>query len=358
MTDITIEQAILSRSAGACRLLARSPGFLDDWQPEAERMAVGFGDRPERVPCPDAVFAQPFGKEHIAVVRVSDQAGPGPPLGLHFLIIPRGAYLTLWGDPFVLAERVTVAWHARGHLPALSWPADPLPRRTVGEVRKVLQQTKAAALSEDAEVSPSATQEEDEPAETALSPALLGGAQVLVDGGRLVFERSAPDLNLLRGLWTLLPTCTRCRLWPATFAFGNALGFDALVVPPETAIDGIGTVYTTEDQACEYPQGKYELNLQIAAEAGDQGELDALFGRRSSAETMRLALILILVVGVLAIATNWFQPAPPPAKVKLPKEQGRALLVTSMVGLANPWQAVSLWKARQDLWEDITKEKP
>ena len=51
-------------------------------------------------------------------------------------------------------------------------------------------------------------------AENSESPALLGGVQVLVDGGRLVFQRPAADLPLVEGLWTLLPHGIRGKLWP------------------------------------------------------------------------------------------------------------------------------------------------
>jgi hypothetical protein len=80
--------------------------------------------------------------------------------------------------------------------------------------------------------------------------------------------------------------------------------------------------YLTEEQAGDYPQGRYELNLQIAAEAGDQAQLDALFARRNSNETLRLALILLVVFLALAAVMNFVNrepghppPAPPPPRV-------------------------------------------
>src|SRR5207253_190209 len=120
----------------------------------------------------------------------------------------------------------------------------------------------------------------------------LGGAQVLVDGGRLVFEREAGDLGLLAALWTLLPDSTRCKLWPASFAFSNRLEFDVLAVPGFDPAEYEG--YTNEEQAADYPPGSYELALQLAAEAGDQYELDRVFARRNSGEVLRRALALLL----------------------------------------------------------------
>src|SRR5262249_10620822 len=145
-----------------------------------------------------------------------------------------------------VAEQLPPDWQGRGEMPPLSWPAKPLPPRTVAEGQQVLQRTKGPPLRED--VDPTADADgPGSPGEPSESPALLGGVQVLVDGGKVVFVRPAPDTGLMRGLWTLLPTSTRSRLWPASFAFSNALEFDALIVPRadrETYVD-----YTNEDQA-------------------------------------------------------------------------------------------------------------
>jgi hypothetical protein len=288
---ITIEQAIYgSQAAGDYRLLARSPGFLEEWLPAAVRLCSGFGERLGGMACPECVFARPFGKRHVAVVQVADQgvnhAGRPAALAFRFLILARSDYQNLGGDPFLLADRFPPPWAARGDLPALPWPAELPPARTVGEVQEVLQRDEEG-------------------------PNLLGGAQLLVDGGRLVFERPQPDTELMRGLWRLLPTSTRSELWPASFAFGNALGFDALVAADTS---GVGYAqYIRGDEAGDYPEGRYELNLQIAVEAGDQRELDILLARRSRKETWRLGLILLGTCLVLAAVSNWLLPPPAPA---------------------------------------------
>jgi hypothetical protein len=300
MSDLVIEQALYgSQGAGGYRFLARSPGFHDDWLPEAERLCTGFGDRPAGVACPACVFAQPFGKYHVAIVQAADQgtddAGRPGALGFHLLVLHVADYRKLGGDPFRVAERFPPPWHTRGELPALSWPAEPLPPRTVQEVDQILREANRTAT-------------------------FLGSAQVLVDGGRLVFERPAPDPELVRKLWKLLPTSTRCERWPATFAFGNALGFDVLVVPRANGEEYAG--YITEERAGDYPPGRYELNLQIAAEAGDQQGLDKLFARRSPTETLRLGLIVLAVVVVLAVVAGLLNPRrpkePPPAPQPAP----------------------------------------
>lgn len=287
-----IEQAVYrGPGPGQYTLRARSPGFRDEWLSLTEQLCDGFGERPAGVACPASVFAQPLGKRLVAVVRVADQ--PGGDLGFHVLAVPRPLYeLGLQGDPFPVADHWPPPWQASDSLPTLTWPDDTWPARTVADVRRVLQRDDG--------------------------PNLLGGAQALVDGGRLVFERAAPDAALFRDLWALLPTSTRAELWPATFAFGNALGFHVLVVPPPVSAQI--TDYLTEEQAGEYPEGRYELGLQTAAEAGDQRELDRLFARRSRKETFRLGVLILAASVIVLLVVSLFKapagkplPAQPPA---------------------------------------------
>lgn len=357
--------------------LARSAGFGDEWTRVAEELIHGYGERPAGVRCPLAVFAQPFGKSQVAVVQVADQ--PGDLLAFHFLVLPRDAYEKFLGDPFLLAQKLPADWQQRGPLATHSWPSIPLPGRTIDEVRKVLQRLKTGALSEDwdpphsanddamalaaggppapsageppapreVSVAPKSTAERT--VENSESPALLGATQVLVDGGRVFFRRPAPDLNLIQGLWTLLPSSTRSRLWPASFAFSNHLQFDAVVVPRLEANDLVG--YTSEEQAIDYPEGSFELSLQTAAETGDQQQLDALMARRSVWDTWRLGLYLLALMIGLLIVSNWIPTGkPPPAPVAktippTPEEvRVRALVAASVVGhgASDPWTAVEI----------------
>ncbi len=286
MDDGAIEQAIYGvRDAGGPDCLARSPGFLDDWRPAAERLCLNFGDRPAGVACPACVFAQPFGDRRVAVVQAAGlgEGGTGS-LGFRLLILPAELYDRLEGDPFAIADPFPPNWLARGDLPSLEWTAGPTPARTVEEVQKVLN--------------------------VPHSSTLLGGVQALLEGERLVFERPAPDPRLLRGLWALLPTGRRGGLWPASFAFGNARGFDVLIVPRADgpAFDG----YLTEEQASDYPEGAYELRLQTVVEAGDQRRMDDLFAGRTRGRWIRIAFLLC----ALAILNSPFilmfiKPAPP-----------------------------------------------
>ncbi len=247
----------------------RSDDFESSWIAEAERVCRGFGTRPPGVACSVAVFAQPFGSRHVAIVQVADVAHGG--LGFRFLVLARRLYANWIIDPFRVADEFPPAWDQSGALAPLNWPLVAPPRRTVEQLQEVLK--------------------------TGGSTTLLGAVQGLIDGGRLVFERLAPAPQLVRDLWQLLPYSAQAELWPTTFAFGNDLRFDILVVPKT---EGLGLDrYFTEEQSLDYPEGRYELGLQFAVEGGNQRELDQLLGRRSSKQMLRLA-IFILFGGVIA----------------------------------------------------------
>ncbi len=281
-----IEQALFGRQdAGGHRLLARSPGFCHDWIGVAERLCSGFGEKPSGVVCQGCVFARPFGRHHVAIVQVADQGvdDTGQPgvLCFYLLILPRSLYGELGGDPFYIAEQFPPPWQARGELPSLIWSAGAPPARTVEMLQKTLN--------------------------VPYSATLLGGAQILLDGGRLVFERTAPDATILRSLWALLPTQERAKLWPASFTFSNVHQFDAVVTPRAT--DAEYEHYITEEKAGDYPEGRYECNLQSAIETGDQEEIDALLNY-SRSRMLRLIVVLLLMVILLSGAMSVLLPSP------------------------------------------------
>ncbi len=394
MSVIPFEEAVFLRADGHVpELQASSPGFSAEWLVEAERLVTCFGDRPAavRLPpatlapssgsdrwsvtagvtCPQAVFALPLGDKHAAVVHVADQtgdqAGGGSALGFHFLVLPRSDYRRYFGDPFELARRLPPAWDSAGALvpqtlpartlpartlPARTLPAEPLPPRTVGQLRAVLQRVKAGALRENED-----PETVERTPENAQSPALLGGVQILVDGGRVVFERPAPEPGLIEGLWTLLPNTTRAELWPASFAFGNALGFDAVVVP-RAAGDEFENYYG-EEQAAEYPPGRYELALQTAAEHGDQRELDRLLNRRSLAETWRLGLTILVLVTALALAARLLDllgTQGPPTFVQ-ERHRQRAMIAAGLAGQHDLWNTLGLLPVARTAWNRIDEQQ-
>jgi hypothetical protein len=280
-----IEQALYGpRPDGGRGFLAHSPGFSDGWLPDVERLYAGFGEPPAGVACPQSLFVQPWSGGHVVIVQAADVEGVG--LLFRLLLLPSALYADLAADPFHLSEHFPPDWQVRGDLPILT-PPPPPPPRSADAVRGVLNVPQSATL--------------------------LGGVQALLDGGKLAFERTAPDPHLVRSLWTLLPTASRGELWPATFAFGNALGFHVIVTP---RIEGPTFAnYVSEENAGDYPEGTYERSLQIAAESSDQETLDKLFARRSRAQTLRLAIILLMIflLGPVLVSLLFGPNTPPPA---------------------------------------------
>lgn len=271
--DLRIQHAIVLAEPRGVRVVAQTDGFD---VPEAERIAVLFGQRPNGVACPLAHFACPFGRRHVAVVRVEDRSGGA--LGFRFLVLARELYRHL-GDPFAISDRYPPEWGLTGPLADLAWPMEVLPERTLEQLDAILKSGDVSLL--------------------------LGSAQALVDGNRVLLKRTEPAEQFVRELWQLLPDRTRCELWPATFAFSDELGFHAAVGPTlPTSRHGVQVL--PEDSIRDYPQSSYELNLQIAIESGDRAGLKRLLARRTADDTIRLGLYILgfalVVAAVLKFA--------------------------------------------------------
>jgi hypothetical protein len=266
--DLRIQQAVVLADARGVRVTARTEDFD---VPEAERIAVLFGQPPAGVTCPLAHFACPFGRQHVAVVRVEDR--PAGFLGFRFLLLSRELYRHL-GDPFAIADRYPADWFASGALQDLAWPPEPLPERTVEQLDTILK--------------------------TGDSGLLLPAAQVLVDGNRVLLRRAAPDEAFARGLWQLLPDRNRRDLWPASFAFSEELGFHLALGPTLPTPTDAFVKPLTEDAIRDYPPSSYELNLQIAVESGDRAGLRRLLARRTADDTIRLGLYMIAFALIVA----------------------------------------------------------
>jgi hypothetical protein len=265
--DLRIQQAVVLADVRGVRVVAQTDDFD---APEAERIAVLFGQRPEGVACPLAHFACPFGRKQVAVVRVEDR--PNGSLGFRFLILARELYLHL-GDPFTIADRYPPDWYATGRLSDLTWPMEVLPERTLEQLDAILKHGDGSLL--------------------------LGSAQALVDGNRVLLRRTEPQEQFLRELWQLLPDRTRCDLWPASFAFSDELGFHA-AAGPTLPTKRHGVQVLVEEALRDYPQSSYELNLQIAIESGDRVGLRKLLARRTADDTIRLGLYMIAFALVVA----------------------------------------------------------
>lgn len=266
LPPLELAQAIVDRLGPEIVIRSRSSNCREAWDREFERIALGFGDRTANVACPEALLALPFAADQVAIVHVRDHDGSS--LRFHFRLMHEQLYRHL-GDPFAIAQRFPPQWDTKTPLEVVYWPEEPLPPRTVEQLQRITQQGDG--------------------------PLLYGATQALVDHSRIALQRPEPQPKLLSDIWQLLPDSTRRERWPATFAFCNELAFDLVVLPslsPE-AMEG----YLTEEQTLDYPESRYERALQVAIESGDQHELERLLARRSSSETLRLAIqILVLFV--------------------------------------------------------------
>jgi hypothetical protein len=294
--------------------------------------------------CPLSVFGQPLTDSQVAIVRVKDDGPEAYPTGLrfHFLVVETKIYEAWIRDPFLLAAKIEPTWDATD-LPMLALATEAFSPRTVAEVQGVLKRIKAAALKEgDNPESP----DFERTMANSESPALLGGTQILVDGGRLIFERPGGDLAMAAGLWLLLPEATRVRLWPTSFAFARDLEFDLLVVP--FLDDAIADGYTTEEQAADYPAGAYELALQRAAEAGDQKDLDEVFRRRDGRQTLKLALIILALVSLVVLASRLLDFGAAPG---LTTQQQKVAAGAGVVAVGDPWTALGMLIHGNAVWK-------
>ncbi len=219
----------------------------------------------------------------IVRTQAEPKASAGPSR-FHLLIVNQRDYATLHYDPFALADQIAPNWTAAHDLPDLQWQGPSPPRRSTADIQQVLKGKNG--------------------------PELLGGCQALIDGSQLLFVRSEPDSKVVRDLWMLLPYSNRLELMPATFAWNHKLRFDVVVSTRERAGNFAG--YMTEEQAGGYPEGRYELSLQTAAEAEDQESLEVLWSRRSRREVWRLGFMLVAVLAILALGLRLMTPAPKP----------------------------------------------
>lgn len=216
----------------------------------------------------DTFFAMFLDFRRVAVVR----AGPHRPASVQIWHV--ATYQQL-GDPFRLADLFPPDAPDRGELPTRRYEPAPLPRPTVAELARRLGE--------------------------ADMPLVLGATQALLDGVRVRFGPGDATPATLRLIWDLLPDSARGNLWPHTAANARTRDYFDAVITAESVTPSPGVL--SAEQCRDYPEGRYELALQTAIERGDQSAADALFARRSSAETLRFAAALLaLMLGGALVA--------------------------------------------------------
>ena len=257
-----IEQAVFRGTDPVARSGGYSDEYVETTQSMIDALGLTSGDR-------EALFVYRWANDVVAVAQSRGTL-------IRVLTVP-GSLYRLVHDPFRLTREFTPEFTVRGELLALPWIQGRPAPRNLTDVQKVLREGDA--------------------------PTLLGAAQALVDGGRIVFQRPQPDQILFEQIWMLLPDSVRGELSIATFASNNALGFDLLVAP--AADRDSFPRYLTERHAGDYPEGRYELALQMAVESANEGQMRELFARRSGSQAMRLAWTLLLAAIGLGLAMRF-----------------------------------------------------
>jgi tRNA-binding EMAP/Myf-like protein len=109
VTPAPIKPIITSRELEALDIRIGTIVLVEDLPKSSRlvRLTVDFGDRPTGIPCPAAIFAQPLGKDRVAVVQVSDQPSTSgqPPLRFHVLVLALTAYRAIATTTFLSEAR-------------------------------------------------------------------------------------------------------------------------------------------------------------------------------------------------------------------------------------------------------------
>ena len=260
MIPRTIAQAVV----GDGGLSARSDDFDEDWGRRSSGSSTAFG-LPAGVVRPGVPV-----RRAVRPAARGGRLGRGPAVPIPG---PAAAPCTTSSpthSPSPTGSRPR--WDDRGPLPTLEWPEEPLPRADGRPARRDLQARRRAVP-----------------------------ARGVSDAGGQRADRSCSGPSRIRSCAATCGTCSRTapgdRRGRRRSPIPTTLGFGLVVLPavPEGGLPG----YLTEDQARDYPESRYERELQVAVEHGDQRTVDRLLARRSSAETLRLAFWIVLAAAVV-----------------------------------------------------------
>jgi hypothetical protein len=234
----------------------------------AELVAADRQSNPTPTPF-DRLFTARFDRKHIAVVSVSQ--------GRYRILLLNHRLYRAIPDPFAIEAMFPFDWSALGDLPPCEWPNQPLPQRTV----KLLM---PALKSSD-------------------SHFYLGGAQALVDSVSIIVPGAEPPREKLQQLWQMLPSSIQLQTMLSTWnaAFDRRFQLQGMPQLPDALPKGT----MSAEQVSDYPEGRYEYELQLAIDHDDQPRVDQLLSRRSSREVINQALMLLALVIVFAIGVKW-----------------------------------------------------
>ncbi len=220
-----------------------------------------------------AMVVIPWFDQQVAIIRVV-----WPPVhskqSFHFLIMQKSLFNAIL-NPFEIARKFPAPWHTSHRLETLHWQEEwTSPLRSAAKLQSILK--------------------------NGNSPWLLGAAQALIEDGKMILYRHQPMNAPIEHLWELLPYSVQQHITFSSLCFKEDLDLNIMVLPvenanntdhPETAaVPG----YFSEEQILDFPDGRYEHSLQIAIQSGDQREIDLLFARRNSRQTLKMMILLLL----------------------------------------------------------------
>ena len=185
-------------------MLAASEGCPPAWRDAMKRACTRFGERPAGVGPFRSVFALPVDRSAWMVVQVDslgcdDQGRPGA-LAFHALFVSPWSYRRVGACPLAFEPAFRTDWTAADQ-------HAPLPPGRL----------KPAPLGRDP----------DGPADDRADSI----AAALSRNRRVVVQTTEPADALMRAVWRRLPGRARRRLGAASWAFGNANGFDFIALP-------------------------------------------------------------------------------------------------------------------------------
>lgn len=267
---ITLPQLSVLADATGPRVVGRSAGIPFEVEEAVLRTVVRYGSHAGQ---PSAVFRTTLNGGLGCLVTVAKLPGDGSPTAFRYVVGPRDLLAAI--EPFGSIDRIP-ADVLKGDLDAFVGDEAFRPRGHA-DLRALLK--------------------------SGDSPLLLGAAQALLDGCKIAVAAAEVPPTFVRDLWQLLPFMSRAELSFATFAPSAELNFDVAVLPA-VPVEGIKGFLTAE-QVRDYPEGRYELALQRAAENGNQADLDRLFARRSSSQVLRTVVGMIVFALVVVIVLKF-----------------------------------------------------
>lgn len=272
--ESSFAQLTIHRDTAGPRVVGRSSNILFDWEEEALKFVVRFGQCTEQVESHSGVFVSPMLPNGVSFVGICLIRNDGSPDLFRIAIVLHRERFEI--DPWLFAKQFEQS-NEKGDLETISvdklWPIN----RTVDEIQSILK--------------------------SGDSPLLLGSSQALIDGCKIIVNQSEVNHDFIHNLWNLLPNQSRKELSFSTIVFSVENRFDISVMPEEIRPS---QGFLTAEQVRDYPEGRYELALQLAAESGDQRELDRLFARKTSSQMLKLVISMIAFAFIVIILMKLF----------------------------------------------------